>query len=245
MVHQTPKQDDLMEHSHIPTIQSAFKKYETTFVILHPFLKIKPHYSIKFETGNWPTKKEIITCTQNITWTEIIQMSGLQDISELDRLLAYLHCARRTADRQGWVKLMTQLDKNNIIPAEVDCIPTSLINPLMLAIRALGYSTVNEFDLTGELRKEHTIDTILLSEEQDFFSMARIQTPDDKIVLTTGFDERFTYLSASKETAAIIIEQVNLEGFYCNETTRPEWSDKLQTENIIDWSSPERKKNNA
>jgi len=245
MVHQTPKQDDIIEHSRIPTIRSAFKEYETTFVILHPFLKIKPHYSIKFETGNWPTKKEIITCTQNITWTEIIQGAGLQDISELDRQLAYLHCARRTADRQGWIKLMTLLDKNNIIPAEVDYIPESLTNPLMLAFKALGYSTVNEFELTGDLRKEHTIDNVLLSEKLDFIYVATVQTPDKKIVLTTGFDERFTYLSASKETVATIIEEASLEGFYCNETTRSIWSDKLQTEDIIDWSSPERKKNYA
>jgi hypothetical protein len=243
MVHPTPRQDDLIEHSAIPTIRSVYKKYETTFVILHPFLKIKPHYNITFETGNWPTKKEIITCTKNITWAEIIQQAALDDLSELDRLLAYLHCERRTADREGWIKLMTLLDKNNIIPAEVDYLPTSLTNPLMTAIKALGYAAVNEFEFTGNLRKQHQIEMILVSEEQDFFSTATVRTPDDKIVFATYFDKRFSYLSGSKDAVNSIIQKAELEGFYCNETTRQEWSDKLQTENVIDWSSPERKKN--
>lgn len=246
MVHSTPKQEHFIEQSKFPGIRKAYEYYETTFVILHPFLKIKPNCSIKFETGNWPTKKQIVTCTQNMTWAEIIQRTGLQDISELDRLLAYLHCERKTADRDGWIKLMTLLDKSNIISAEVDYLPSSLTNALMAALKTLGYSTVNELlEFTGNLRKQHTIDTVLLSEEQDFFSCARVQTPDNKIILATDFDKRFSYLSASKKMVEIIIEQTNIEGFYCNETTRSEWSDKGQTENIVDWQSPERQKKYA
>lgn len=245
MVHPTPKQEEVIEKSSIPTIRSAFKKYETTFVILHPFLKVKPHYNITFEMDSWPNKKEIIACTQNTTWAEVIQASGLQDISELDRLLAYLHCARTKADREGWIKLKTLLDKNNIIPAEVDYLPTSLTNPIMAALKSLGDTTVEEFEFTGEFRQAHEIDSVLLSAEQSFASIARVFTPDKKIVLATDFDKQFTYLSATKEMVQTIIDAANLEGFYCNDTTRAEWSVNLQTDNLIDWSSPERRKNYA
>jgi hypothetical protein len=243
MVYPTPTQDDLIEHSAIPTIRSDYKNYVTTFVILHPFLIVKPHYNIRFETGNWPTKKEIITSTRDISWAEIIQRAGLHDINELDRLLAYLHCERRTADREGWIKLTRLLDKDNIIPAEVDYLPTSLTNPLMRAIQALGYATVNEFEFKGNLRKEHQIETILSSKEKDFVPNATVRTPDDEIAFATYFDKRFTYLSASRQVVESIVQHAGLEGFYCNENTRQEWSDKLQTDNLIDWSSPERKRN--
>ena len=242
MIHSTPRQDDIIAHATYPTIRSAYQSFETTFVFFHPFLKINPGFKIAFETNNWPTKKEIISCTENITWADIIQRAGLQDNSELDRLLAYLHCARRIADREGWIKLMTLVDQNNFICAQVDILPETLINPLMSAIRTLGYSTVQEFDQMGDLRKLHTIDGILLNENWDFVSYARVQTPDNKLVIDTEFDARFSYLSGSKEMVKFIIEQANLEGFYCTETTRSGWSHKEQTENVIDWDSAERNK---
>jgi hypothetical protein len=245
MIHPTPTQVTAIEQSGIPTIRSECRDHETTFVILHPFLKIKPWYNITFETGNWPTKKQLLDGTQNITWAEIIRQAGLHDISELDRLLAYLHCERRTADREGWIKLMTVLDKNGIIPAEVDYLPASITNPLLAAIQRLGYATVEEYELGHRLRKVHRIHEILLSEEQDFYSLATVKTPDCRIVFSTGFDKRFTCLSAAAETVKAIVETAEPEGFYCNSTTRPEWSVNEQTENLIDWSSPERKQNFA
>lgn len=245
MIHPTPIQDVAIEQSTVPTIRSEFNNLETTFVILHPFLKIKPWYNITFAPGNWPTKNQLINGTQNISWAEVIQQAGLHDISELDRLLAYLHCERRTADREGWIKLMTVLDKNGIIPAEVDYLPASITNALMAAIQRLGYATVEEYELGDRLRKVHSIHEILASEKQDFYSIATVKTPDGGIVFSTGFDKRFTYLSASAEAVKTIVETAQLEGFNCNESTSPEWSVNGQTENLIDWSSPERKRNDA
>jgi hypothetical protein len=137
MIHPTPKQYDLVEQSRSTAIKSAFSDYEITFVILHPFLKIKPWYNIAF--GSWPTKKQIISYTQNVTWAEIIQQADLQDIRELDRLLAFWYRDRRTADRKGWIQLKTMLDTNNTILPEVGYLPSSLTNPIMSALQLLGY----------------------------------------------------------------------------------------------------------
>jgi hypothetical protein len=100
MIHPTPIQAVIVERSNWPTIRSNYENYEVTFVILHPFLRIKPGCNIKFEAGDWPTKGQIISYTDQLTWKDIIEKAGLKDIKELDRLLAYLHCARRTADRE-------------------------------------------------------------------------------------------------------------------------------------------------
>ena len=43
MVYSTPEQDKIVERPDWPApIRSAFKEFDVTFVILHPFLKIKP-----------------------------------------------------------------------------------------------------------------------------------------------------------------------------------------------------------
>ena len=245
MIHPTPEQDGIVEKSNWPTIRSAFRDYETTFVILHPFIKIKPHCEITFATGNWPTKDQIVTCTERLTWAEVIKQSELNNINELDRLLAYLHCARRTADRTAWIKLSTLLSRNNYVAAEVDYLPAILINSLMDAIKSLGYSHVLEFTAYGELRFKHSMEQICVSKERDFCSLARITTPDKKVLIATDFDQRFSYLSSSRRIANYIIEKTGVEGFFCSETTRPDWSYIEQFENSIDWQSPERYKNYA
>src|SRR5918993_436556 len=128
MVFPTPVQSDLVTKSNWPTIRQEFDEFETTFVLLHPFLKIKHGSEIKFDTETWPSKIEILEGTEALAWHYIIEQSGLKDISELDRLLAYLHCDRRIADRKGWIQLRTFLDQRNIIPAEVDYVPSIIIN---------------------------------------------------------------------------------------------------------------------
>ena len=72
MILKTPIQNDIIELDNNPTIREFRSEYESTFVILHPFLKIKDGHTIKFETGNWPSKKQITEQTNPITWTEII-----------------------------------------------------------------------------------------------------------------------------------------------------------------------------
>jgi Protein of unknown function (DUF2711) len=245
MIHLTPEQNVIIEKSNWPTIRSAFKDYEMTFVMLHPFLKIKPTCEIKFETGNWPTKEQILFCTEKLAWSEIINKSELNDISEIDRLLAYLHCARRTADRTAWIKLNTVLDNYNYIAAEVDYLPDILINNLVAAIGSLGYTHLLEYTEFGELKQDHAIDAILTSKERDFCGHAMIATPDNRILIATDFDQRFSYLSSTKEIIDDLIAKADLEGFFCNQTTRSDWSYNEQTENTIDWHSPERYKNYA
>ena len=68
MIYPTPVQSDLVTKSNWPTIRQEFHEYETTFVLLHPFLKIKKDCEIKFEPGNWPSKKEILDCTVALSW---------------------------------------------------------------------------------------------------------------------------------------------------------------------------------
>src|SRR5687768_4138636 len=128
MVHSTPQQAHIVAESTWATIRNGYKNYEATFVILHPFLKIKPGCDISFETDNWPTKKQIIECTDKLTWAAIIDEAALTDIMELDRLLAYLHCDRRTADKTAWQKLMQLVDQKDYIIPQVDSLPEIIIN---------------------------------------------------------------------------------------------------------------------
>jgi hypothetical protein len=245
MIHPTPMQDEIVEKSSWPTIRSAYKGYEATYVILHPFLKIKPGCDIKFETGNWPTKEQIIRCTDKLTWAEIINEAELIDIKELDRLLAYLHCARETADKTAWQKLMQVVGRKDYVVPQVDFLPEIITNSLFESIKALGYGQVSVFSEFGDFERNYDINEIIMSKERVLNVHARVATPDNRVLIATDFDQRFSYLSSTKELLNDLIQRADLEGFYCDEATRPDWSYIEQKENIIDWKSPERYKNYA
>ena len=135
---------------------------------------------------------------------------------------------------------MRFIDKENFLPAQVDYLPEILIDPLFTSIKLLGYQSVLEYTEFSELRCVHSIDEIISSPRSLFYSHARIATPDKNIFIASDFDQRFSYLSSSREILSTIIKDADFEGFYCNENTKQDWSYIEQTENIIDWHSPER-----
>jgi hypothetical protein len=241
LIHETPKQAEVVETSKWPTIRSRYSGHEATFVILHPFLRIKPNATINFEYDHWPSKEEIIKFTEKQSWNQIIAKANLENISELDRLLAYYHCERRTADKNGWIKLITALDGNEYVAAGVDALPEILINNLFSAISGLGYAAIEEYTEVGNFWKVHSIDEILKNAELDFHTRARLVTSDGKVMIATDFDQRFSYLSSTKQFVDQIIRSAGLEGFYCDAYTKSNWSYIEQQENTINWQSPERK----
>jgi len=242
MVLETPVQAKEVEESlkSIP-IREEYAGYEETFIILHPFIKVKDGHNIRFDTWKRPTKNDIFMGTSPVNWSEIVAQANLKDIKELDGLLAYLHCARREADRDAWLKLMRFIESTKLIISQVDEYPPVLINPTLELFKSLGYADLLIYSNISDVKTSYVISELIESGNSLPAPCARVLTPDYKILLATDSDARFSYLSSDKATLNFIIDKLDLDGFYCNATTRQGWSYHLQTENIIDWSSPERK----
>jgi len=242
MVLKTPVQANEVEESLKSTpIRQAYADYEETFVILHPFLRIKEGHNIRFDTWKRPTKNDIFLGTVPVNWSEIVAQTNLRDIKELDGLLAYLHCARQEADRDAWLKLMRYIDSTKLIVAQVDEYPPALINPTLELYESLGYKDVLIYSDISDIKTSYLISKLIKSGNDLPTYCARVLTPDYKILLATNSDARFSYLSSDSATLNYMIDKLDLEGFFCNEATREGWSYHAQTENLIDWSSPERK----
>jgi hypothetical protein len=116
------------------------------------------------------------------------------------------------------------VDKNNYIVPQVDSFPEILINDLTNALRSMGYDHLIEYSEFEEFRCNHILESILKSKKGDFWAHARILTPDKNILIVTDFDQRFSYLSSTKEIITKLIMELELEGFFCNESTHANWS---------------------
>lgn len=239
MVLNTPIQSRFIQYSDSETIREKFAEYEETFIVLHPFLKIKEGQLITFKYPNWPNKNEIYDKTVPVSWSEVIEKANLKDIKELDALLAYLHCGRREADRRAWLKFMRYVKKSKLIIPQVDDYPSVLLNPTFDLLISLGYQNILLYTDIDDSQVARNVTELLLSEDR-LPANARILTPDNKVLITTDFDDRFSYLSSDRETLKLIIDKLDLEGFYCNSSTKPGWSYSLLTGGKIDWDSPER-----
>ena len=241
MILETPVQAKEVEENLKSTpIREEYAEYEETFIILHPFLKVKDGHNIRFDTWKRPTKNDIFLGTTPVNWSEIVAHAYLRDIKELDGLLAYLHCARQLADRDAWLKLMRYIDRTKLILAQVNEYPPVLINPTFELFKSLGYKDVLMYSDISDVKTPYVVSELIVSGNGLPGSCARVLTPDYKILLATDSDARFSYLSSDRATLNYIIDRLELEGFYCNATTSDGWSYHVQTENIIDWSSPER-----
>ncbi|RZK24951.1 MAG: DUF2711 family protein [Flavobacterium sp.] len=241
MILATPIQIQEIEAGKSTPIREVYADYEETFVILHPFLKVKEGYDVRFDTWKRPTKNDIFNGTLPVNWSEIVAQANLKDIKELDRLLAYLHGGRFEAEKDAWLRLMRYVDSNKLYVAQTDDYPSVLINPTLEVLKVLGYNDVLCYSDISNDKTSYNISGLLTSGNNFPGSNARILTPDNKIILVTDFDLRFSYLSSDQETLDFFLSKINLEGFYCNATTRPGWSHELSNEDMINWKSSENK----
>jgi hypothetical protein len=242
MILKTPVQAEGIENSKSIPIRHVYADYEETFVILHPFLKVKNGHTLRFDVWKRPTKNEIFQATLPISWSEVVAHAGLKDIKELDGLLSYLHCGRFEAKKEAWLKFMAYIDMAKLRVPQVDDYPSVLINPTLAVFKSLGYEDIFIRSDVDDLNISFSLPKLIETENEILPSCARLLTPDKKILLATDSDMRFSYLSSDKATLKSIIDRLDLEGFFCNSTTQANWSYELLIDNKIDWHSPERKK---
>ena len=246
MIYNTPKlSEEVLQSLHsgkrrdLPILIN-FPGFNECFVALHPFLKIKTETNehLNFKSNKRPDKFEIVANYNPLTWQDVITLTGIKDISSLDRALAFFHRAYAYVERTEYYKLMRLLLKErlDILPAEVDEIPKIIENKLLYFIMSLGYNELLVYSDIYSNKEMVNIDRII-SNQIVLPSQPRVETPDSKVLIATDFDQRFTYILGEKDILENFIESVNLEGFFCNKETPESWSYKIiQGEEKLDWS---------
>lgn len=230
MVHETPKQAkellELVEEADNPRdwpIRTHYSGYESTFLMLHPFLRIKKKHlsDINFETGNWPTKNEIVQFCEPVTWNQILVETGIEEIKSLDRALAFYHCSTQNTDPIASKKLKELLERPDIIPPQVDNFPEILEDRFLNELTKAGISEVYVFSDIDEKSKPTDIPNLL---KKQLPYHVRVESKSGNFLMIQDFDQRFSYLNGAKELVSKLVINLNLEGFYCDETTLEAWS---------------------
>ena len=114
------------------------------------------------------------------------------------------------------------LEEQDLIEPDENCFPEILFDQWLHTLMAMGHRWVWLGDEHCTERKLHFIQELI--DSPDLPGERNMFTHQNEILLTTHWDSHFTLICGSKPDLEKLIEQCDLEGFYCTEETKIYWS---------------------
>lgn len=197
-------------------------QFDCVYVLLHPFFKPTTLPIERFCPSAWPNKHEIINDCVSISWNEILTLSGIKSLSDIDIGLRTNigGLKKELSNKELAEKLVTLNDQNIIHPQEGD-LPPLLENRLFEAIKGLGHNWLWVGDEFGTERQLHWIDDLI--EKDEIPPHGCVFTHDHSLLVATHWDSHCSFLCSSKELIEKVLSIDPFEGFYCTANTEVYW----------------------
>lgn len=199
-------------------------QFESVYVLLSPFMRPTSISMDRFCPENWPTKQELIDGTEPVTWQEILSLTGLDTIDEIDvglrSSIGGLNAKYLNEDLSGVLRQLTE-DEKIIHPQEGDLSPL-IENRIYDSLKHLGRDWLWVGDEFCSERKLTWIDDLKQGDEIPWHGC--VFTPDKSILVTSHWDSHFSFLCSSQSTIEQIINHNDFEGFFCCTDTEVYWS---------------------
>ena len=198
-------------------------QFDSVFILLHPFIYPKSIDIERFCPEQWPGKREIIEGCEAVSWERVLELTGLENLSEIDvGLRTSISGLKTEIANEAYASTLCELtEKKNIIhPSEGDLSPL-IENRIYEAIKSLGHGWLWVGDEFGTERKLHWIDDLIVEDEIPCHGC--VFTHDHSLLVTTHWDSHCSFLCSSKEIIEKILSTDDLEGFYCTENTEVYW----------------------
>lgn len=190
--------------------------FDTVFVAFHQF------YNKKADAVNLPFDQRILDKNTFISWDEILQLTGISSLADLDvGLRTLIGGLGEQYENRYTAKVIEELNDGIGIPIEGFICPfveKKLLNALLLT----GDHQLWVNDEVGTERKLWKIEDLLSNDAIPY--AACNFTPDKSIAITTHWDSHCTFICGNGDKIRKIIIDANLEGFYCDENTEVYWS---------------------
>ena len=207
-------------------------QFESVYILLHPFFKptsIDPQLFYTstdpqlFYTSTWPSKKEIMDGCEQITWQEVLKLTGLNTLSDIDvGLRTSIFSINQEYSNHEYADILNELiDSSDIIHPREGCLSPLLENRIYSALKMLSHQWLWVGDEFGTERKLYWIDDLM--DKDQIPAHGCIFTHDHHILVTTHWDSHCSFLCSSKETIEKILEYDPFEGFYCSPKTEVYW----------------------
>lgn len=198
--------------------------FEAVLVALHPFLRrnLVPREKGK---GDRPSiHRKTLKCYEPVTWTMVLDESGLNSIQEIDLALQTMisglsaECSRQDLA----ARLEKFLSESGLEePGTTEICPFIQLRVLQ-TLRQEGYSWVWVGDEFSTERKLQWIEDV--EGESLRFPGGCLHTPDKKFAVGYHWDTHFTFVAGGRSDLERIADLAGLEGFFCRDDTQVYWS---------------------
>jgi hypothetical protein len=200
--------------------------FEAVYISLNPFLKPNSIEKTEFKPGTYPNRTSIVTNCEPVSWSEVAQLAKLPSLAAVDiGLRTLIRGLKKELENQSYAAAIDALyDTHSILPPIEGVFSDLLHDKILESIHGLGYEWLWVGDEFCTERKLHWIED--LKNQDDGLTRGRFNvfTPDKQLLWTSHWDSHFSFLCSSHENLTAIQNRINLEGFFCTQSTEVYWS---------------------
>lgn len=210
---------------HAPLLEAYGGKYESVFVVLHPFVNVPDELAWK-ATMQYPSDEQILCQGSKCTWAHVAQRAGLGNCAKVNHaLLTSIQSINdELCDYAASNALRCILESESTwMPSEGRFEPL-LQTDFLDVFTATGQQDllfVPEFPGTDPIQKLAV--QKLQSREVAFPSRGTLAAPDESFLFTVDWDSFFTLFYGPRAFVSDAARRNNLEGFFAQPTTEHTW----------------------
>ncbi len=195
--------------------------FDAAFIAFHQFFDRDSIDPKLFEGNRWPDNPEFRKHSSAISWREVLDMTEIASLAELDvGLRTSINALYRRYQNQNAKEKLRELDDKVGLPNEGMICPF-VEGKLLTALLSIEENWLWIGDEFCSERKLWWVEDLL---KQDEILRAGCSfTPDKSILITTHWDSHCTFVCGEKSKLEKLIKEANVEGFFCNEKTEVYW----------------------
>lgn len=198
--------------------------FSDVFIFFHPFIKPVTLPLERYFSDPRLGKQEIMRHCEAVGWQEFLSLSGIKSVRHLDIGLrtGISGLKEKHADEQLAERVFAVCEEHRLIPPTEGFLPELLINDLLGAVKKEGYEWLWVGDEFCTERKLEYIDDLITG---DMMERNNLFTHDQSLLITTHWDSHFSMICSNDgKRLERIVQNCNLEGFYCDDRTEIYWS---------------------
>ncbi len=208
-----------------PLMEAYGSRFDSVFVILHPFVSVPEHIAWK-ATKEYPNDEQILTLGAKCTWAHVAAQIGLRDCAKLNQALLTSIAAIREEfrDYPACDTLKNFLESESVWMPNEGQFETLLQLDFLDTFDAAGQEElifVPEFPIADPIQKLNLMR--LRNRVISFPSHGSLVAPDASFLFTVDWDSFFTLFYGPREFISEVVRRQNLEGFFVTPTTEHFW----------------------
>lgn len=191
--------------------------FSSVWIVLFPFLRPRKIPLDKFYPGTFPTRNEILTDCEAVSWEEIVQNSDFENLSEIDVALRSAILGLIRPDN-GLVNILNQtIERLKVVPPHEGEIAPHVQRIFLSRMVEFGHEYLLVSDEFGEDTKRQSIASLV--DRDNLPTHCIMGTEDGSILLTTHWDSCCSFLCANDPSDKF----PQLEKIACTQNTEVYW----------------------